>query len=224
MIILKNYFKEILKEKINQDIWFHGSSDGRYISQNGFEKKTLTVDYVTDPDKMFKLQDELNKAHKTDEKKYFELLNNVVDLKQDYTFEKPIFLTNKIQVANSYADLKNAFDYQNSEPKVFRVLTNCNKIVKINAFNQRFRFININSVKQGFIDAGISEQNIDMAIKMFNYYISDDKGIRTNTIAAIGSFLGFDCIDVIGVLDSYHGGTIPSTVRIILDSSKIKII
>ena len=58
---------------------------------------------------------------------------------------------------------------------------------------------------------------------MFNYYISDNKGIQTDVIAAIGNYLGFDCIDVIGVLDSYHGGTVKSTVRMVLNPSNVRI-
>ena len=58
---------------------------------------------------------------------------------------------------------------------------------------------------------------------MFNYYISDNKGIETDVIAAIGNWLDFDCIDVVGVLDSYHGGTVKSTVRMVLDPTNVKI-
>jgi len=51
----------------------------------------------------------------------------------------------------------------------------------------------------------------------------DDKGIKTDVIAAIGDWLGFECIDVVGVLDSYHGGNIKSTVRMVLDPTNLKI-
>jgi hypothetical protein len=78
-------------------------------------------------------------------------------------------------------------------------------------------------VKKGFINSGVSEEEVDRLISMFNYYISDSKGIKTDVIAAIGNWLDFDCIDVIGVLDSYHGGTVKSTVRMVLDPTIVKI-
>lgn len=52
---------------------------------------------------------------------------------------------------------------------------------------------------------------------MFNYYISDRKGIQTNVVAAMGKWLGFDSIDVVGILDSYHGGSVQSTVKMVFD-------
>ncbi len=51
-----------------------------------------------------------------------------------------------------------------------------------------------------------------------------EKGIRTDDIAAIGNWLKFDCIDVVGVLDSYRGGKESSTVRMVLDPTKAKVI
>jgi hypothetical protein len=58
---------------------------------------------------------------------------------------------------------------------------------------------------------------------MFNFYVKDNTGIKTDTIAAIADYLGFDCVDVMGVLDSYEGGTLKSTVRIVLSPEKLKI-
>lgn len=78
-------------------------------------------------------------------------------------------------------------------------------------------------MKKGFIDAGIDEKYIDEIIKMFNYYQDNITGIKTDVIGAIGNWFKFDCIDVVGVLDSYHGGNVKSTVRMVLNPSKIKI-
>jgi len=58
---------------------------------------------------------------------------------------------------------------------------------------------------------------------MFNFYVKENYGIQTDVIAAIGDWLGLDCIDVIGVIDSYQGGNTKSTVRIVLDVDKVKI-
>ena len=132
-------------------------------------------------------------------------------------------MSDKHSIAKTYADPKRAFDYQNALEKVFEVAVDCDKIAKIVATGDRFRFISIDKVRQGFINSGVSLEEIDKLISMFNYYISDNKGIQTDVIAAIGNYLGFDCIDVIGVLDSYHGGTVRSTVRMVLNPSNVRI-
>jgi len=58
---------------------------------------------------------------------------------------------------------------------------------------------------------------------MFPTWIRNNK-ISAETIAIIAQQLGFDIVDVIGVLDSYEGGSIESTVRMVFDPQRIKII
>lgn len=72
------------------------------------------------------------------------------------------------------------------------------------------------------MNAGISESEITKVINMFNF--TTNKGIKTDVISAIGNWFGFDCIDVVGVLDSYNGGKTKSTVKMVLNPSKVKII
>ena len=43
-------------------------------------------------------------------------------------------------------------------------------------------------------------------------------------VAAIGEWFGFDFIDVVGVLDSYEGGSTKSTVRMVFNPKDLKII
>lgn len=218
----------IIKEEINQILienWFHGTSDAREIEkEGGFTEKTIKVEYVKDLEKLNELQQQMNLAKKEgNDKVYFELLDKVPQYKEFYTYKKPLFLTDKYSVAKTYADPNRAFDYQNAIEKVYKVEVNCNKIAKINATGDVFRFISTEKVKNGFINSGIKEEEINKLISMFNYYIPDNKGIKTDVIGAIGNWLNFDCIDVIGVLDSYHGGNIKSTVRMVLNPSKVKI-
>jgi len=148
----------------------------------------------------------------------------VSNFKKKFTYRKPVFLSNKYSVAKTYADRKRAFDYQNAIPKVFEVDVDCNKTVKIVATGDRFKYISVDKVKIGFINAGIEEMEIDKLISMFNYYTSNGKGIKSDTIAAIGNYLGFDCIDVVDVLDSYNGGNIKSSVKIVLNPLDINLI
>jgi hypothetical protein len=228
------YLKEIIKSTLRQHLneqkiinerWFHGTPDSREIEkQGGFTHKTMRVDYVKDLEKFKEIKQKMIEAREDgDENLYFKLLDLMPKFKKYYEYKKPLFLTNKYPVAKTYADPKRAFDYQSAIEKVYEVNVDCEKIVKIDATGDRFAFINPNKVKKGFINAGIPEDDIDRTISMFNYYISDNEGIKTDVIAAIGNWFDFDCIDVIGVLDSYHGGKIKSTVRMVLDPTKVKI-
>lgn len=218
---------KIINEEINEvmsnDIWYHGSPDAREVKQNGFELRKGSVEYVTDIDKYKKVQAKLHDLHGTDE--YFKLLDVVPTLKKEFTYNKPIFFTNNPTVARTYADPHRAFDYQNAEEKLFKIaFNNVGKLLTINAHGDRFRFINPEKVKQAFIAAGIPENDIVKTIESFNYYVTDNKGIKTDTIAAIAQWYNFDTVDVVGVYDSYHGGTIKSTVRMTFDPKNVKIL
>jgi hypothetical protein len=221
--MIKRYIEFILEK--NSDIWYHGTPDSRSLDKDGFIEKYTSVEYITNPDEFKTHQLKLNDARKVnDEKEYHRLLDQVSDFKKTYKFSKPVFLTNHLYVAKSYANPKRAFDYQNATETVLKIECNCNKIVTINAYGYRFRFIDVERVKKGFINAGISESEINGVIDKFNFYVSNNNGIKTDTIAAIGSWFNFDCIDVKGVLDSYQGGTIKSTVRIVLNTNNINIL
>lgn len=227
---LRKFIATTIREYLNEqqmlnESWYHGTLDAREIEKiGGFTHKTMEVDYVIDPNGLKELQTSMKNAREVgDMDLYHKLLNKVSDYKKDFTYKKPLFLSDKYSVAKTYADPQRAFDYQNAVEKVYEVDVNCNKVVKIVATGDRFRFISIDKVKQGFINSGVSEEEIDKLISMFNYYVSDNKGIKTDVIAAIGNWLKFDCIDVIGVLDSYHGGTVKSTVRMVLNPTNVKI-
>lgn len=204
--------------------WYHGSPDAREIEKvGGFSDRTMTVDYVTDPKGFAELTKSMQMARDSgDDDLYFKLLDEVGSFKKDFTYKTPLFLTDVHSVAKTYADPKRAFDYQSAEEKIYEVDVTCNKVVKIVATGERFRFIPVDMVKRGFINSGVPEEEISNLIEMFNYYVQN-KGIKTDVIAAIGNWLGFDCIDVIGVLDSYHGGTVKSTVRMVLNPTNVNI-
>jgi len=224
--IATTIYEYLNEQQILNESWYHGTPDAREIEKNGgFTHKIMKVDYIKDPNSFKNTQLNMAKAKKEgNEDLYWELLNKIPKYKKYYTYKKPLFLTDKYSVAKTYADPYRAFDYQNAVEKVYEVdVVNCNKIAKIIAIGNRFRFIEINKVKNGFINSGVSEKKIDKLISMFNYYVSDNTGIKTDVIVAIGNWLGFDCIDVVGVLDSYHGGSIKSTVRMVLDPTNVKI-
>ena len=225
--MLKKYIKKYLRESIKDNpVWYHGTPDVRELEkEGGFTSRSLTVDYISDIDTYFKLQNDLKKYRESgDEEKYFNTLDLVPKLKKKTTIRKPIFLSNDFSVAKTYADPNRAFDYQNSKEKVLKVNVTNGKGVKIVATGDRFRFIDVNKVKRGFINAGIDENEINKIIKQFTYYQKSDKGIKTDVIAILGEWFGFDYIDVVGVLDSYEGGRIKSTVRMVFNPSHVTII
>lgn len=206
--------------------WYHGTPDAREVEKNGgFHSKTVKVSYVEDLASYKNTMEEMQKARdKNDMDAYHKLLDKIPTYKKDFIYKKPLFLSNKHSVAKTYANSKRAFDYQNSQEKVYEVEAPCTKIVEIIATGDKFRFLNTDKVKKGFIEAGVPKDKIEDIIQMFNYYVEDNKGLKTDTVAAIGNYLDFDCIDVVGVLDSYMGGNVRSTVRMLLDPTKAKII
>ena len=148
----------------------------------------------------------------------------VPKLKKTFTIRKPIFITDKYNVAKSYADASRSLDYQNAEEKVLQVSVKGGKGVTITATGDRFRFIALDKVKRGFMVAGISDTDFDAVFDKFNFHMQDKTNIRTDAIAIIGEYFGFDYIDVTGVLDSYNGGSTKSIVRMVFNPSDIQII
>jgi hypothetical protein len=228
-------FKQIIKTTIRQYLneqqmsnktWYHGTPDSREVEDiGGFTHKSISVRYVSDYERFKDLQTNMENARQIgDMDLYFNLLNKNIDYMGVFTYKKPLFLSDKYSVAKTYADSKRAFDYQNAVEKVYLVGVTCSKIVEIVAHGDKFRLIPVDKVKQGFIKSGVSEDEIDKLILRFNYYVMDNKGVKTDVIAAIGNWLGFDCIDVVGVLDSYHGGGVKSTVRMVLDPTNAGIL
>lgn len=205
--------------------WYHGTPDVRELEKKGFISRNQTVDYIKNLEGYYSIQTKIKQARENgDEDLYFNLLDQVKNFKEKYKFRKPVFLTNVYNVAKTYANPKRALDYQNATEKVLKVVLDEGSLVTINATGDRFRFISIDKVKKGFINSGISSDKINEMIEKLTFYQQDKLKIKTDSIAVLGEWFGFDYIDVIGVLDSYEGGSIKSTVRMVFDTSKIKIV
>ena len=220
---------EIIKEEVNNFVseaktWYHGTPDATELNQSGFVAKTDTTDYIPEYEKWNQVQAEMQDARtRGDEDRYFELLDLAGSLRKQLTYKKPIFFSDKHGVANTYADARRAFNYQDAEPRLLQAEINDDgKILRIPAQGQRFRMINADIVKQAFVDAGIPEEQVDRYYAMFPAYVRNNT-ISAETIGIIAQQLGFDIVDVIGVLDSYEGGSTPSTVRMVFDPQRIRI-
>ena len=221
--LIKNYLREGLNNSI---IWYHGTPDVRELEKDGgFVNRTISVEYINDLDGYYEIQHKLKESREAgNDKLYFIYLDMVPKFKSQFKMRKPIFLSDEMAVAKTYADPKRSFDYQNAKEKLLKVKLSDGKTVKIVATGDRFRFIDTNKVKQGFINSGINEEEITKVIKQFTFYQKTESGIKTDVVAVLGEWFGFDYIDVMGVLDSYHGGSIESTVRMVFDPSNITII
>lgn len=218
---IRESVRRVIKES---SIWYHGTPDVRELEQEGgFTQKYISVGYIKDVDAWKEVQSKMSEVRVSDKDEYFRLLDIAGSLQGNMKIRKPVFLTNVRSVADSYAN-KPSFDYQNSEKKVLKVRVEEGKFAVINAPGSRFRFINTDNVIKGFVDYGANADDVDKLISQFVYSHDSSKGIRTDVIAAIGDVLGFDYIDVTGVLDSYEGGSIRSTVRMVFDPNRISIV
>ena len=205
-------------------VWYHGTPDARKVKeQGGFEGRTNSITFITDIEKWEQIKSELKDARKNDEGLYFKLLDQVGQFTKDLSLKKPIFLSDNHGVARTYADQKRAFDYQNAEPDTFKVKVDSGKNLKIPVFGDTFRGINIGKVKKALLNHGISDSDIDRTFKRFQYNIKNDK-MDTSVVSAIAQMYDFDIVDVVGVLDSYNVGKSKSTVRMVFDHNRVKII
>jgi len=225
--------KAIINEEISHFVnesdtnyWYHGTPDNREIIKNGFQLKKGITSYISNPQKYFELQKNMKIARSNgNEKQYFDLLDQAGKLDKQLTYNKPIYFTNSQTVARTYADEKRAFDYQNSISSIIKVIIDDNgNILTIPAYGESFRGIKVDIVKKALNENGISDEITNKYLSMFANYINKNNTITSETLSIIAQLLKFDIIDVIGVLDSYHGGNIKSTIRIVFDPNRIKIV
>jgi len=224
---LINIINEVIEEVFltEDDVWYHGTPDVRDVKQTGsFESRTDTTSYISDPKKWHELQAEMQAARvSSNEDLYFQLLDQAGELRKNMTYKKPMYFTKNRSVASTYADPHRAMDYQGSQPSVLQVRIDGGKTLKVPAHGQRFRMISADYVKAALRDNGIPEEKINKYFEMFPNDIRNNQ-MSAETIGIIAQLLGFDIVDVLGVLDSYHGGSIKSTVRMVFDPSRIHII
>jgi len=224
---------DIINEEVNnfllgeQQVWYHGTPDVRELRQAGsFLPKTNTTTYVSDPKKWNELQAAMQtvRSQSGTNDEYFKLLDQAAELRKTMTYKKPIYFTKNRAVASTYADPKRSFDYQNSNPSVLQVkIDDSGKVLEVPAHGQRFRMINADIVRDALRNNGIPEEEINKYFDMFPNDIRNNQ-MSAETIGIIAQLLGFDMVDVLGVLDSYHGGSVKSTVRMVFDPEKIHII
>jgi hypothetical protein len=219
-----NNFKTFILENQNTGkTWFHGSFDTReLLKQGGFSVRRDRVRIVKDLDKYNKLKEQMDKYYGSDE--YFEILEEVSSLIEDYSYTKPVFFTDKKKVAYSYAEPKRSIDYQSAEEGVIETNIFCKKTCLIQGQGRRFRLLPVENVIKGFVNSGVHQKDISLFIDKLNFDRRDSSVISTDKISVLGHEFGFDCIDLQNIEDSYHQGGTLSTIRMVLDPSIIKIL
>lgn len=203
--------------------WYHGSPDIREIRQQGnFSKKTMSVSYISDVNTWNQLQSQLSSLSNEDPE-YYEILQKKSELIAYMEIPSPIFFTSALKVAKTYANVSRAFDYQNAQPGVITAHIDPGKNLKISAGGDSFKGISKDAVFSALEKSGIPKDDIENTMMKFIRYIRNNK-LRTDDLAAIAHHYQFDTVDVTNVRDSYMGGSLTSTVRIVFDPSKITII
>ena len=173
---MRTLIKTLLRENLineSKNVWYHGTPDVRGLEkEGGFSERTLDAQYIDDMEAYHKIQAGLTTARDSgDDNEYHRLLDMVPKLKKTFTIRKPIFITDKYNVAKTYADASRSFDYQNAEEKVLQVSVKDGKGVTITATGDRFRFIDLGKVKRGFMAAGVSDTDFDTVFDKFNFHI-----------------------------------------------------
>lgn len=216
--------KNVIDKNVIKEEWYHGTPDVRDLQKiGGFENRTMNVSYISNPSLWRELQTKANELRDTDNTEYFKVLDEITKLRKYMTVKSPVFLTNVYNVAKTYADDTRAFDYQGANPRILKVEVDAGKNLKINADGKDFRGIDLDVVIKSFINGGVSIEKIKNVIEMFSPELRNNK-LSTDAVSVIAQLFNFDTVDVTGVLDSFNVGKIKSTVRMVFDPKRIKII
>ncbi|RME07972.1 MAG: hypothetical protein D6816_06080 [Bacteroidetes bacterium] len=205
--------------------WYHGSPDLRQILKNGFEFRLETISKIKEGliDKFFKLSEKASAIRETDFDQYLKIIDQLEQMREDFHFPRPIYLTSRKQVAKTYADPFRAFDYQNAVPGVVNVIPHCTNELSIDALGATFKGIRIDIVLDALVRAGIDLAKAEEAILSFTFYRNDGKMTSTE-LAAVAHMFGFDCVNIKNVIDTYTPSKTKSTVKIVLDPSKLEVV
>lgn len=203
--------------------WYHGTPDVREVEAAGkFIQRSESSLVVKNIDAWKIAQAKLKALdYEKDNKEYHDLIGEITSYQEYASWKKPVFLTNMRSVAKTYADDTRAFDYQNAVPKVLEVSVADGALVSIHANGNKFSSLPYDAVSKGFERAGVDIEAFDEALLMLR--VQSEKGIYTDAVSRLAQHFGFDMVDVIGVLDSYQGGNVRSTVRMVFDVDRISV-
>jgi len=203
-------------------IWYHGTPDGQDFN-GSFDNRRTSTSYISNPKLWHKLQNDLTHVDSGSDE-YMKLLDQIANLKEYKSFRSPIFFSNKHGTAQTYADDKRSFNYQEADPRVIHATIKEAPTLTVDAHGKQFRGIDVNSVISGLTDSGISSEQAKEAMDHFADSIRGAGGtISTDRLALISQIFHFDIVDVVNVKDNYMGGGAIGTVRMVFDPSLIRI-
>ena len=200
-------------------MWYHGTAE--YHKFKGkFKYNPHSKERIINLKEYYVLQKKL-KTWKGNHKGWLDILQQISKCKEKYKYEA-IFFTDNIEVARTYANSSLSFHYE-SVSKIIKAELDCDSIITVDASGNDFFKIPHQNVRKAFKNHGHSD--INEVLLFFGFYSVSNKDVSTDTLAAIGHYYGYDCVEIINVNDNYNSSKdkSQSTERIILDHRKIKI-
>jgi hypothetical protein len=136
---------------------------------------------------------------------------------------RPVYMTDKYSIAESYADDTRAFDYQNATPEVLKVQASPQRVVDIDADGGTFKGIDAAATRQGFVAAGADPQKVDDLVA--KYQRTDGK-ISTYALEKMMREFEFEAADIANVRDAYmfSAKRPKSTVRIVMNPETVQLV
>lgn len=129
------------------------------------------------------------------------------------------FFSDDFKTANTYADDRRAFDYQNADPEVIRAFIRSESPFVVDAKGARFRYIESDLVRDAIVanvPDGPKRDNMLRAIDV------GDGNWTTDQLVDFSNRWGFDGIEVRNVVDDYNGKGKPSTVKVATNPANIR--
>lgn len=203
-------------------IWFHGTPDGRQIRTAGrFEERFETRRVVKDPEGLSAARLEAENPTLSAR----ESADRMSKLDAFYDFVRipvPVFLSASRATASTYADDRRALDFQNAEPAVFRVLSECEPAVMIDAGGETFRGLRWGQVEAGLRRAGLPADDVKRTLTQALGRDADAR-IRVADLGAALWLHGVNLVDVRNVVDTHTGKGQPDVVRMVFDAGSLRL-
>jgi hypothetical protein len=206
--------------------FYHGSPDARQVrATGGFEPRTTNAGYLSDPDRYAEIQAEMaaERAANGTSARYFELLDEAGALNNNLERPRPIYLSDRENVARTYARDDRAFDYQGAEPETFPILTRGNLMV-VDGGGERFANLSLDRIRMSL--PAERRPEFDAMVRRYKADFTGNPGrVSTNDLEDIAHGMGYDGFEVRNVRDTYnnHGPRSPvSAVRAIFEPKNLR--